>query len=175
MKFYFVFKDGEECIDMSGAKTPTQKEIEEIKTLVPDGIEKFGDRHYACTRAIMKTVRVTEDRREMVGAPNVFYIRFKENNAYVFKEGVFEIGEEFPYIYRGYGNNTPRFELHEALRVMRDFNDTCSKIYDQMFFAATEDAFIMNGGYEWKGQDYETEHGTKHLYAVYDIGMWRKL
>jgi hypothetical protein len=63
----------------------------------------------------------------------------------------------------------PHFEIAEAMKVMQNFNSYNPEhpiIYDQ-----ANDTFIHNDDEIelWKGTDYNTEDGIKHLY---DIGAY---
>lgn len=63
---------------------------------------------------------------------------------------------------------TPYFPLEEAIRVMEDFNKA-SDI--PMHFSEELDAFILYDDswnhYEiWKGANYTTDEGIKHLYSI---------
>ena len=87
---------------------------------------------------------------------------------------VFTIGEVTD-AYIGYtsgklwnGWATPYFELAEAVRVMNSFNE-CSEypmqydvVYDQFYILDTDTADLE----VWKGKDYVTAEGIKHLYGI---------
>ena len=111
-------------------------------------------------------------------------------------KNVFTI-DGFDYVYIGYtsgrrwnGWATPHFELAEALEVMHEYNE-CSdeilmeydKVYDQ-FYKLDKDSGELE---TWKGKDYDTTEGIKHLYGIgayswvwddinendiYNISMW---
>lgn len=82
----------------------------------------------------------------------------------------------FDYVYIGYtsgrrwnGWATPHFEFAEALEVMHEYNE-CSdeilmeydKVYDQ-FYKLDKDSGELE---TWKGEDYNTTDGIKHLYGI---------
>lgn len=84
--------------------------------------------------------------------------------------------DSFDYVYIGYtsgrrwnGWATPHFELAEALEVMHEYNE-CSdeilieydKVYDQ-FYKLDKDSGELE---TWKGEDYNTTEGIKHLYGI---------
>ena len=89
-------------------------------------------------------------------------------------KNVFTIGG-FDYVYIGYtsgrrwnGWATPHFEFAEALEVMHDYNECTEtsmqydKVYDQFYILDKEsDEFEV-----WKGKDYNTTEGIKHLYGI---------
>lgn len=90
------------------------------------------------------------------------------------KRTVFRIGE-YPDAYIGYtsgrlwnGWATPFFELAEAKRVAEGFNEAAEnpmqydEIYDQFYILDPETADLE----VWKGKDYETAEGIKHLYGI---------
>ena len=82
----------------------------------------------------------------------------------------------FDHVYIGYtsgrrwnGWATPHFEFAEALEIMHEYNK-CSddilmqydKVYDQFYILDKEsDEFEV-----WKGKDYNTTEGIKHLYGI---------
>lgn len=63
---------------------------------------------------------------------------------------------------------TPHFELAEAKRVAEDFNKCAEypmqydEIYDQFYILDTETTELET----WKGEDIQTDEGTKHLYGI---------
>ena len=81
----------------------------------------------------------------------------------------------FDYVYIGYtsgrrwnGWATPYFEFAEALEIMHDYNECTEtsmqydKVYDQFYILDKEsDEFEV-----WKGKDYNTTEGIKHLYGI---------
>ena len=81
----------------------------------------------------------------------------------------------FDYVYIGYtsgrrwnGWATPHFEFAEALEIMHDYNECAEtpmqydKVYDQFYILDKEsDEFEV-----WKGKDYNTTEGIKHLYGI---------
>ena len=81
----------------------------------------------------------------------------------------------FDYVYIGYtsgrrwnGWATPYFEFAEALEIMHDYNECTEtsmqydKVYDQFYILDKEnDEFEV-----WKGKDYDTIEGIKHLYGI---------
>ena len=82
----------------------------------------------------------------------------------------------FDYVYIGYtsgrrwnGWATPHFEFAEVLEVMHEYNE-CSdeilmeydKVYDQ-FYKLDKDSGELE---TWKGEDYNTTEGIKHLYGI---------
>ena len=81
----------------------------------------------------------------------------------------------FDYVYIGYtsgrrwnGWATPHFEFAEALEIMHDYNECTEtsmqydKVYDQFYILDKEsDEFEV-----WKGKDYNTTEGIKHLYGI---------
>ena len=83
--------------------------------------------------------------------------------------------DSYPTAHIGYtegrkwnGWATPYFEMDEALEVMAEFNECADhpmcydKIYDQ-FYVWDEG----NDDFEtWKGKDYATADGIKHLYGI---------
>ena len=93
------------------------------------------------------------------------------------KKAVFTI-DGFAEAYIGYtkgdhwnGWATPHFEKSDALRVMDDYNKNTES---PMFYNEEFDTFYHFGtdsyeGAMWKGADYQTEEGIKHLY---DIGAY---
>ena len=89
-------------------------------------------------------------------------------------KNVFTI-DGFSYAYIGYtgdkrwnGWATPHFELAEALEVMHDYNECAEKlmqydeVYDQFYILDKETAELE----VWKGNDYHTAEGIKHLYGI---------
>ena len=62
---------------------------------------------------------------------------------------------------------TPFFEIDEALKLMEEFNQ-CSE--DRMQYDEVYDQFTIlhnDGEFEyWKGKNYNTNEGIKHLYGV---------
>lgn len=82
----------------------------------------------------------------------------------------------FDYVYIGYtsgrrwnGWATPYFEFAEALEVMHDYNECADEIlmqydevYDQFYILDKETAELE----VWKGEDYDTTEGIKHLYGI---------
>lgn len=93
------------------------------------------------------------------------------------KKAVFTIGE-YPKAYIGYTNGddwngwaTPHFTLEEAKRVAEGFNETAEfpmeydNIYDQFYILDMNTKELET----WKGIDYATDEGIKHLY---DIGAY---
>lgn len=90
------------------------------------------------------------------------------------KKAVFTIGQ-YPKAYIGYTNGddwngwaTPHFELDEAKRVAEGFNECAEylmeydSIYDQFYILDTETKELET----WKGIDYATAEGIKHLYGI---------
>ena len=87
---------------------------------------------------------------------------------------IFTIGE-VAKAYIGYtkgqlwnGWATPYFEFAEAIEVMQDFNKCADNL---MRYDETYDQFYVwdegNDDYEmWKGEDYATDEGIKHLYGI---------
>lgn len=104
--------------------------------------------------------------------------------------------DAFYHVYIGYtsgrrwnGWATPYFEFAEALEIMHDYNECTEtsmqydKVYDQFYILDKEsDEFEV-----WKGEDYNTTEGIKHLYGIgayswiwddingndiYNISMW---
>ena len=82
----------------------------------------------------------------------------------------------FDYVYIGYtsgrrwnGWATPHFELAEALEVMHEYNECSDEIlmeYDKMhdqFYKLDKDSSELE---TWKGEDYNTPEGIKHLYGI---------
>ena len=81
----------------------------------------------------------------------------------------------FDHVYIGYtsgrrwnGWATPYFEFAEALEIMHDYNECTEtsmqydKVYDQFYILDKEsDEFEV-----WKGKDYNTTEGIKHLYGI---------
>ena len=81
----------------------------------------------------------------------------------------------FDHVYIGYtsgrrwnGWATPHFEFVEALEVMHDYNECAEppmrydEVYDQFYILDKEsDEFEV-----WKGKDYNTTEGIKHLYGL---------
>lgn len=90
---------------------------------------------------------------------------------------VFTIGEE-SHVYLGYtrdrlwnGWACPSFEVNEALAVMKDFNKTAINpmLYDELYdrFIVVDSEGMQFEQLEcWKGRNYETEDGIKHLYDI---------
>ncbi len=91
------------------------------------------------------------------------------------KKNVFTIdGFNYPHI--GYtrgdrwnGWATPYFEIDEALAVMKEFN-SCDPEFPILYNEKTDTFTIEeigggNGDY-WKGTNYQTEDGIKHLYGI---------
>lgn len=89
-------------------------------------------------------------------------------------KAVFTIGEESK-AYIGYtsgkrwnGWATPHFELEEAIRVAEEFNKCAEypmqydEVYDQFYILDTETTELE----KWKGEDYVTAEGIKHLYGI---------
>lgn len=66
------------------------------------------------------------------------------------------------------GWDCPYFEVAEALEIMKEFNKCAEfpmfydKITDSFCIDNTEDKIFE----EWKGTNYETEEGVKHLYGI---------
>ena len=65
---------------------------------------------------------------------------------------------------------TPFFEIDEALRVMQEYNEGRDET-EQMTYDKETDTFSVKemGGFdgdEWKGKNYQTEEGIKHLYGI---------
>lgn len=90
------------------------------------------------------------------------------------KKAVFTIGQ-YPKAYIGYTNGdnwngwaTPHFTLEEAKRVAEGFNECAEylmeydSIYDQFYILDTETKELET----WKGIDYVTAEGIKHLYGI---------
>lgn len=87
---------------------------------------------------------------------------------------IFTIGE-VAKAYIGYtkgqlwnGWATPYFEFSEAIEIMQDFNKCADNL---MKYDETYDQFYVwdegNDDYEmWKGKDYATDEGIKHLYGI---------
>ena len=63
---------------------------------------------------------------------------------------------------------TPHFELSEARKLMTYYNEIVDDD-ETMTFDSKADTFIISNYETWKGYDYQTEDGTKHLY---DIGAY---
>ena len=83
-------------------------------------------------------------------------------------------GFKYPHI--GYtagkrwnGWATPFFEIDEALAVMQEFN-SCDPEFPMTYNKETDTFTIEEiGGFdgdEWKGINYQTEEGIKHLYGI---------
>lgn len=89
-------------------------------------------------------------------------------------KNVFTIdGFNYPYI--GYtsgrlwnGWATPRFEFAEAVEIMKDYNKYAEtpiqydEVYDQFYILDKETAELE----VWKGENYNTTEGIKHLYGI---------
>lgn len=63
---------------------------------------------------------------------------------------------------------TPHFEVNEAFAIMEDFNKQAD---DPMFYNEGNDTFWIYDREakeltEWRGQNYKTDDGIKHLYAI---------
>lgn len=92
---------------------------------------------------------------------------------------VFTIGE-MPQAYLGYTANErwngwacPYFEVNEALEILKAFNE-CAE--SPMYYDEVNDTFRVNGTEDtdaevWKGRNYTTTDGIKHLYAIGN-GAW---
>lgn len=90
------------------------------------------------------------------------------------KKQLFTIdGFKYPHI--GYtegkrwnGWATPYFEIDEALDVMKEFN--ISKPEDPIIYIEANDTFIHKVADDeieiWKGTNYNTDDGIKHLYGI---------
>lgn len=89
-------------------------------------------------------------------------------------KALFTIGE-YPIAYIGYtsgklwnGWATPYFELDEAKAVAEGYNETAEypmqydEVYDQFYILNTETTELET----WKGEDYETAEGIKHIYGI---------
>ena len=89
-------------------------------------------------------------------------------------KNVFTI-DGFDYVYIGYtsgrrwnGWATPHFEFVEALEVMHDYNECAEppmqydEVYDQFYILDKETAELE----VWKGENYNTIEGIKHLYGI---------
>ena len=64
---------------------------------------------------------------------------------------------------------TPFFEIDEALKVMEEFNDYGPDfpiIYNEATDTFTVEEIGGGNGDEWKGANYQTEEGIKHLYGI---------
>lgn len=76
------------------------------------------------------------------------------------------IGFTDGYLWNGWA--TPYFEVTEALQVMADYNkDTGNPMwYDEITdtFRIAETEYTSEGN--WKGEDFQTEEGIKHLYGI---------
>ena len=81
----------------------------------------------------------------------------------------------FDHVYIGYtsgrrwnGWATPHFEFVEALEVMHDYNECAEppmqydEVYDQFYILDKETAELE----VWKGENYNTIEGIKHLYGI---------
>lgn len=83
-------------------------------------------------------------------------------------------GFQYPHI--GYtegkrwnGWATPYFEIDEALKVMEEFNFFAPEfpiIYNKETDTFTVEEIGGGNGDEWKGTNYQTEEGIKHLYGI---------
>jgi hypothetical protein len=64
---------------------------------------------------------------------------------------------------------TPYFEIDEALKVMEEFNSYGPDfpiVYDKETDTFTVEEIGGGNGDEWKGTNYQTEEGIKHLYSI---------
>ena len=81
----------------------------------------------------------------------------------------------FDHVYIGYtsgrrwnGWATPHFEFVEALEVMHDYNECAEppmqydEVHDQFYILDKETAELK----VWKGENYNTTEGIKHLYEI---------
>ena len=83
-------------------------------------------------------------------------------------------GFKYPHI--GYtegkrwnGWATPFFEVDEAIKIMEEFN-ACEPEFPIIYNEETDTFSVEEigggNGDEWKGKNYQTEEGIKHLYAI---------
>ena len=92
---------------------------------------------------------------------------------------VFTIGE-MPQAYIGYTGNErwngwacPYFEVNEGMEILKAFNE-CAE--SPMYYDEVNDTFRVDGTDDtdaevWKGREYQTADGIKHLYAIGN-GSW---
>lgn len=83
-------------------------------------------------------------------------------------------GFKYPHI--GYtsgkrwnGWATPYFEIDEAIKVMEEFNNCDPEFpiaHDKETDTFTVEEIGGGNGDEWKGTNYNTEEGIKHLYGI---------
>lgn len=84
-------------------------------------------------------------------------------------------GFKYPHIgftsgKRWNGWATPYFEIDEAIQVMQEYNEGREEA-EQMTYDKETDTFSVKemGGFdgdEWKGTNYPTDEGIKHLYGI---------
>ena len=83
-------------------------------------------------------------------------------------------GFKYPHIgftegKRWNGWATPFFEIDEALKVMEEFNATEPEFpiaYNKETDTFTVEEIGGGNGDEWKGTNYNTDEGIKHLYGI---------
>lgn len=64
---------------------------------------------------------------------------------------------------------TPYFEIDEALKIMEEFNSFAPDfpiVYNEETDTFTVEEIGGGNGDEWKGTNYQTEEGIKHLYGI---------
>lgn len=80
------------------------------------------------------------------------------------KGAVFKLDNE----YKGYAEDGTNsyFEIAEALEIMYDYNKSCTYPIE---YSEQSDSFWQVNQHTirtWKGKNYETENGIKHLYKL---------
>lgn len=84
-------------------------------------------------------------------------------------------GFKYPHIgftegKRWNGWATPFFEIDEAIKIMQEYNEY-REATEQMTYDEETDTFSVKetegtDGDEWKGRNYNTDEGIKHLYGI---------